>query len=80
MKWHIRLVRHIKGCHDAWMPRNPHKIDYSQGLPEGLTAFEDLQAPRTGGRTLHHFGEIIFMALTCIVCGVKSYELMEEFC
>ena len=62
------------------MPRNPNRIDYTQGLPEGLHAFEDLQDPRTGGRTLHHFGEIIFMALTCIVCGVKSYELMEEFC
>jgi len=30
--------------------------------------------------TQHHFGEIIFIAFTCIVCGVKSYELMEEFC
>ena len=58
------------------MPRNPNKIDYSKGLPEQLHAFEALQDPRTGGRTLHHFGEIIFMALTCIVCGVKSYELI----
>lgn len=62
------------------MPRNPNKIDYSKGLPEEFHAFETLQDPRSGGRTLHHFGEIIFMALTCIVCGVKSYELMEEFC
>ncbi len=62
------------------MPRNPNKTDYSKGLPEGLHAFEVLQDPRTGGRTLHHFGEIIFMALASIVCGVKSYELMEEFC
>ncbi len=62
------------------MPRNPNKIDYSKGLPEGFQAFEALQDPRNGGHTLHHFGEIIFMALTCIVCGVKSYELMEEFC
>ena len=35
---------------------------------------------RDSGYTKHHFGEIIFMAFTAIVCGVKSYELMEEFC
>lgn len=28
----------------------------------------------------HHFGEIVFMVFTSIVCGVKSYDLMEEFC
>jgi len=62
------------------MPRNPNKIDYSQGFPEGFAAFEELEDTRTGGNTKHHFGEIIFMAYTCILCGVKSYELMEEFC
>lgn len=62
------------------MPRNPNKIDYSGGFPENFETFEALQDTRKGGHTLHHFGEIIFMAFTCIVCGVKSYELMEEFC
>ena len=62
------------------MPRNPNKIDYSGGFPENFEIFEVLQDTRKGGHTLHHFGEIIFMAFTCIVCGVKSYELMEEFC
>jgi predicted transposase YbfD/YdcC len=62
------------------MPRNPNKIDYSGGFPENFQVFKALQDTRTGGNTLHHFGEVIFMAYTCIVCGIKSYELMEEFC
>jgi predicted transposase YbfD/YdcC len=48
--------------------------------PEGFAAFGELEDTRTGGNTKHHFGEIIFMAYTCILCGMKSYELMEEFC
>ena len=62
------------------MPRNPNKIDYSQGLPEGFEAFSQLEDPRGNGRTRHHFGEIVFMAFTSIVCGVTTFELMEEFC
>ena len=61
------------------MPRNPNKTDYSQGFPEGFQAFASIADPRTGGRTLHHFGEILFMALAAILCGARSYELMEEF-
>jgi predicted transposase YbfD/YdcC len=62
------------------MPRNPDKIDYSRGFPKNFEAFEELTDPRGDGHTKHHFGEIIFMAYTCIICGMKSYELMEEFC
>ena len=62
------------------MPRNPSKIDYSGGFPDGFEVFEQLEDNRAPGNTRHHFGEIIFMAYVCIVCGVKSYELMEEFC
>lgn len=62
------------------MPRNADKIDYSRGFPKGFAAFEELKDSRTGGNTKHHFGEVIFMAFTSILCGVKSYELMEEFC
>lgn len=62
------------------MPRNPNKIDYSRGFPEGFEAFEDLKDVRGDGHTKHHFGEIVFMAFCSIVCGIKSYELMEEFC
>jgi predicted transposase YbfD/YdcC len=61
------------------MPRNPNKTDYSKGFPEGFETFASLEDPRTGGRTLHHFGEILFMAFAAILCGARSYELMEEF-
>jgi len=62
------------------MPRNPNKIDYSGGFPDGFEVFEQVKDNRAPGNTRHHFGEIIFMAYVCIVCGVKTYELMEEFC
>ena len=62
------------------MPRNPNKTDYSQGFPEGFETFATITDPRNGGNTRHHFGEILFMALAALLCGVRSYELMEEFC
>ena len=63
------------------MPRNPNKTDYSGGFPNTLTAFEKLTDPRhPTGNLRHHFGEVVFMAFSAIVCGVNSYELMEEFC
>ena len=62
------------------MPRNPNKIDYSGGFPPFFNSFSSLSDPRTGGNTLHHFGSIIFMTYTCIICGVSKYDLMEEFC
>jgi predicted transposase YbfD/YdcC len=62
------------------MPRNLNKKDYSKNFPSGFEIFKEIEDPRNGGHTLHHFGEIIFMAFVCILCGVKSYELMEEYC
>jgi predicted transposase YbfD/YdcC len=61
------------------MPRNPNKIDYSSGFPEGFEVFASIQDPRDGGNTRHHFGEILFIAFAAVLCGVRSYELMEEF-
>ena len=61
------------------MPCNPNKIDYSSNFPKGFEIFQELVDPRDGGHTKHHFGEIIFIAFTAIVCGMKSYELIEEF-
>ena len=55
------------------------KIVYSKGFPLDFQSYEKIKPPRTGGNTLHHFGEIIFVAFTCILCGVKSYDLMQEF-
>ena len=62
------------------MPRNPNKVDYSKGFPSGFEAFETIADPRTGNHKLHHFGEIVFIAFAAILCGVRSYEMMEEFC
>ena len=31
------------------------------------------------GDTLHHFRGILFIAFAGVLCGVRSYELMEEF-
>lgn len=61
------------------MPRNPNKIDYSGGFPEGFEVFASISDPRNGGNTRHHFGEILFIAFAAVLCGVRSYELMEEF-
>jgi hypothetical protein len=61
------------------MPRNPNKIDYSSGFPEGFEVFASIQDPRDGGNTRHHFVEILFIAVAAVLCGVRSYELMEEF-
>jgi hypothetical protein len=54
------------------MPRNPNKIDYSKNFPIGFEIFEEIQDPRHSGHTLHHFGEIVFMAFVCIVFVVKN--------
>jgi len=62
------------------MPRNPNKIDYSGGFPFFFDAFSIIDDPRGSGPTRHYFGEIVFMAFTSILCGVSTYELMEEFC
>lgn len=54
------------------MPRNPNKIDYSVGFPEGFHAFASITDPRTEGRTLQHFGEILFMTFSAILCGAVA--------
>ena len=61
------------------MPRNPNKTDYSGGFPANFDTFATITDPRDGGHTLHHFGEILFIAFAALLCGVRSYELMEEF-
>lgn len=62
------------------MPINPNKIDYSKGLPERLFAFEIMEDPRTGGNTKHHFGEILFMVVSAMLCGMNSFLEIESFC
>jgi hypothetical protein len=41
--------------------------------------FASIQDPRNGGNTRHHFGEILVIAFAAVLCGVRTYELMEGF-
>ena len=61
------------------MPRNPAKIDYTGGFPLGFDHFTIIEDPRTGGNCRHHFGEMIFIAVSSLVCGVQSFGGMIEF-
>ena len=63
-----------------WMPRNPDKIDYSRGLPEGFKPFLIIEHPRTGGNKKHHFGEVLFIVVTGVKCGMNGFAEIEEFC
>jgi hypothetical protein len=53
--------------------------DCSRGFPEGFDAFCSLSDPRNGGATRHHFGGILFMAFAALLCGVRTYKMIEEF-
>lgn len=61
------------------MPRNPNKIDYTGGLPESFSSFEVIEAPRTGGNRRHHFGSVLFMYTTGLLCGMNSFADIEDF-
>ncbi len=61
------------------MPRNPNKIDYSGGLPGTFTSFEVIEDPRTGGNRRHHFGPVLFMCATGLLCGMNSFADIEDF-
>lgn len=62
------------------MARNPDKIDYSGGLPQGFESFTVIEDPRTGGNKKHHFGEVLFMVVTGALCGMNGFADIEEFC
>ena len=62
------------------MARNPNKIDYSGGLPGGFQSFLVIEDPRTGGNKRHHFGEVLFMVVTSVLCGMNGFAEIEEFC
>jgi len=62
------------------MPRNPNKKDYSTGLPSYLNSFSIIEDPRTGGNKKHYFGEILFMVISGLLCGMNTFSEIEEFC
>jgi predicted transposase YbfD/YdcC len=62
------------------MPRNPKKINYSKGLPHSFHTFHVIEDPRTGGNKRHHFGAVLFMVVTGVLCGMNTFSDIEEFC
>ena len=62
------------------MPRDPNKSDWSGGLPACITSFSVIEDPRTGGNKLHHFGEVLFMAVSAMLCGMNCFSDIEDFC
>lgn len=62
------------------MPRNPNKTDYSGGLPVGFESFEIIEDPRTGGNKRHYFGEVIFMSVSAMLCGMNNFAEVVAFC
>jgi len=62
------------------MPRNPNKTDYSGGLPVGFESFGIIEDPRTGGNKRHYFGEVIFMSVSAMLCGMNNFAEVVAFC
>lgn len=61
------------------MPINPNKIDYSKGFPESISSFEVIEDPRVTGNTRHHFGEILFISVTALICGMNGFSEIVDF-
>ena len=62
------------------MPRNPDKTDYSGNFPIHFAAFESLEDPRSAtGWTRHHFGEVLFICVTGVLCGMNGFAEIEHF-
>jgi len=53
--------------------------EYAGGFPAGMEAFEKLPDPRDGRAKRHYFGEVIFIALAAMVCGMDDFEDFERF-
>ena len=62
------------------MPRNPNKINYNKGLPKALISFQVIEDPRSGGNKRHHFGAVLFMVVSGVLCGMNTFSDIEEFC
>ena len=45
----------------------------------GHLARGNLTCIRIGGNTKHHFGELLFIAVSALICGVPSFAGMVEF-
>ena len=61
------------------MPRNADKIDCRYGLPDSFEAFQIIEEPRTGNHRKHHFGKVLFMAVTATLCRMDNFAEIEDF-
>lgn len=61
------------------MPINPNKIDYSRGFPKHFESFHVIEDPRAPGNTRHHFGEVLFLCVTGLLCGMNGFAEIEDF-
>ncbi len=54
--------------------------DFSKGFPSEIKVFESLPDPRNGApATRHYFGEVLFIALAAMLCGMDSCEDFVRF-
>ena len=53
--------------------------EYAGGFPPGMKAFQNLNDPRIGKAKRHYFGEVRFMALAAMVCGMEGFDDFERF-
>lgn len=52
---------------------------YAEGFPSGMEAFETLADPRNGRSKRHYFGEVLFIALAAMTCGLEGFDDFERF-
>ena len=52
---------------------------YAGGFPSGMEAFETLTDPRNGRSKRHYFGEVLFIALAAMTCGLEGFDDFERF-
>ncbi len=43
-----------------------------------MEAFENLTVPRDGRAERHYFGEVLFIALDAMVCGMEDFERFAQ--
>lgn len=53
--------------------------EYAGGFPAGMEAFANLNDPRNGKAKRHYFGEILFIALAAMICGMEGFDDFERF-
>lgn len=53
--------------------------EYGGGFPPAMEAFQSLSDPRNGRAKRHYFGEVIFIALAAMICGMDDFQDFERF-